>query len=115
VDHVKIMEAQKYVTQYKVYIPNQYENIFFSPDFGFRSINSEGDQGTKIDVTFYDTAERKPWGVVFYRSADNRSHLTHNWGGFARENNLKKDDGITFYKLKNKRGTFLMIGVEKRG
>jgi hypothetical protein len=102
-------------TQHKVYIPRRYKNIFSSSDFGFRA--REGG-GTRIDVTFYDTAETKPWGVVFHTSAgdDDRSHLTQNWGRFAREKNLKKGDVISFYKLETKRGRkFLMIGVEKEG
>jgi hypothetical protein len=109
--HKKLSQSD---TEHKFYIQKPYEDIFLSPDFGFRSINSKG---TKIGVTFYDTAETKPWGVVFHTSAgdDDRSHLTQNWGRFAREKNPKKGDVISFYKLETKRGTFLVIGVEKEG
>jgi len=109
--HKKLSQSD---TEHKFYIQKPYEDIFLSPDFGFRSINSKG---TKIGVTFYDTAETKPWRVVFHRSsADHRSHLTHNWKGFVdHEKHLEKDDVISFYKLETKRGTFLVIGVEKEG
>ena len=97
---------------HKVYIPKQYEEIFFSPAFGFPSINDGAE--TRMDVTFYDTKDKKPWKVGFLKSADQRSHLTQ-WSDFARLKNLSKGDVITFYKLETNKGTFLMIGVQKEG
>lgn len=99
-------------TGHKVYIPKDYEDIFFSPDFGFRPIN-EGAE-TRMDVTLYDTKEKKPWKVVFFLNSDQRSHLTQ-WSDFARKKNLRKGDVINFYELNTSKGTFLIIGVQKQG